>query len=60
MNSVQPGVQNMGMNIFVLERELLISLIDEAYLKGQSYFERDVWHLRPDSFICRGIVMMAM
>ena len=42
MNSVQPGVQNMGMNIFVLERELLISLIDEAYLKGQSYFERDV------------------
>lgn len=42
MNSVQPGVQNLGMNIFVLERELLISLIDEAYLKGQSYFERDV------------------
>ena len=42
MNSVQPGIQNLGMNIFVLERELLVSLIDEAYLKGQSYFERDV------------------
>lgn len=42
MNSVQPGVQNLGMNIFVLERELLVNLIDEAYLKGQSYFERDV------------------
>lgn len=42
MNSVQPGIQNLGMNIFVLERELLVSLIDDAYLKGQSFFERDV------------------
>ncbi len=42
MNSVKAGVQNLGMNIFVLEREKLVKLIEEAYLLGRIYFERDV------------------
>lgn len=42
MNSVASGVQNLGMNIFVMERERLVKLIDEAYLQGRIYFERDV------------------
>lgn len=42
MNSTKAGVQNLGMNIFVLDRELLLDLIDEAYVKGYTYFERDV------------------
>lgn len=42
MNAVDSGVQNLGMNIFVMERERLIKVIDEAYLQGRIYFERDV------------------
>ena len=42
MNSVSAGVQNLGMNIFVLERETLVELINEAYLHGRIFFERDV------------------
>lgn len=36
------GVVNFGMNIHVVDRELLIDLINTAYLRGQVYFERDV------------------
>lgn len=36
------GVQNMSMNIFVVERELLINIISTAYTHGQSFFMRDV------------------
>ena len=36
------GVHNLSMNIFVIERELLIQLINEASLRGNEYFERDV------------------
>lgn len=42
MNSVDSGVQNLGMNIFVIDRERLVRIIDEAYLQGRTYFERDV------------------
>lgn len=42
MNAVDSGVRNLGMNIFVMERERLIKIIDEAYLQGRIYFERDV------------------
>lgn len=42
MNSVESGIQNLGMNIFVMERERLVKVIDEAYLHGRIFFERDV------------------
>ena len=35
-------VQNFSMNIFAAERELLIDLINTAFVRGQEYFERDI------------------
>lgn len=42
MNSKEEGVQNLGMNIYILERELLIDLVNTAFVRGYMYFERDV------------------
>lgn len=42
VNSKRDGEVNYSMNIYVIERELLIRLIDEAYVLGFSSFERDV------------------
>lgn len=36
------GVQNLSMNIYVIERKLLMDQIREAYVKGLTYFERDI------------------
>lgn len=36
------GVQNFSMNIYLIERERLIKLINEAFVRGNVYFERDV------------------
>ncbi|MBO5069471.1 MAG: glucose-1-phosphate adenylyltransferase subunit GlgD [Roseburia sp.] len=42
INTQETGVQNFSMNIYVIERELLIGQIYEAYVHGQVYFERDI------------------
>ena len=42
LNSKEAGVQNLSMNLYVVERELLISLIEAAAIQGHVYFERDV------------------
>ncbi len=42
VNSEESGVQNLSMNIFVVQRELLIDIINTAFVRGQKYFERDV------------------
>lgn len=42
VNPRQEGIHNFGMNIYVVERELLIDLINTASVRGQIYFERDV------------------
>ncbi|MEY8422669.1 glucose-1-phosphate adenylyltransferase subunit GlgD [Lachnospiraceae bacterium 38-14] len=42
VNSKETGVQNFSMNVYIIERELLINLIDDAFIHGQEYFERDV------------------
>ena len=36
------GVHNLSMNIFVIERELLIKLIKDAYDHGLTHFTRDI------------------
>lgn len=41
-NSKENGKQNFSMNIYMIERELLIQQIQNAYARGQVYFERDV------------------
>ena len=42
VNPENDDVQNLSMNVFVVERELLIDLINTAFVRGQRYFERDV------------------
>ncbi len=42
VNSRETGIQNFDMNVYILERELLINLIDDAAIHGHPYFERDV------------------
>ncbi|MFG6383216.1 MAG: glucose-1-phosphate adenylyltransferase subunit GlgD [Lachnospiraceae bacterium] len=42
INSQETGVQNFSMNVYVIEREVLIKLINEAYMGGSIYFERDI------------------
>ena len=42
MNSKEPGVQNFSMNIYIIDRELLIDQINTAYVRGQVFFERDI------------------
>lgn len=42
VNSKESGNQNLSMNIYVVERELLIKLISEAFVRGATYFERDI------------------
>ncbi|MCD7819116.1 MAG: glucose-1-phosphate adenylyltransferase subunit GlgD [Lachnospiraceae bacterium] len=36
------GVQNYSMNIYVLERELLINMVNTAFVRGLEHFNRDV------------------
>ena len=42
VNSKDDGIQDVSLSIFVIERELLIKLVEEATKLGQRYFERDV------------------
>lgn len=42
INSKEKGTQNLSMNIYILERELLIDLIHTAFVRGYSLFERDI------------------
>ena len=42
VNPKEAGVQNLSMNIFVVERELLIELVNTAFVRGDKYWERDV------------------
>lgn len=42
INPKDAGVQDFSMNIYIIDRELLISQIESAYVKGYIYFERDI------------------
>lgn len=42
VNSKDKGEQNISMNIYVMERKLLIEQVREAYVTGQTFFERDI------------------
>lgn len=42
INSKADGIQNLGMNIYVISRELLIEKVNECFLNGGTYFERDI------------------
>ena len=42
VNHRATGIQNFSMNVYVMNRELLIGEITTAYVRGMEYFERDV------------------
>ncbi len=42
INSKEAGVQNLSMNIYIIDRELLINEITAAFVRGFTYFERDI------------------
>ncbi len=42
VNDKESGQKNVSMNIYVIERELLIGQIRQSYVNGLTYFERDI------------------
>lgn len=42
INSKTDETCNLSMNIYVIDRELLISQIEQAYVKGYVFYERDI------------------
>lgn len=42
VNNKEKGEHNLSMNVYVIERELLMEQIREAYVNGLTYFERDI------------------
>ena len=41
-NPKDSGEQNFSMNIYLIERELLIQKVQESFVRGHAYFERDI------------------
>ena len=41
-NPKDQGPQNLSMNVYLIDRELLIKEIEQAYASGFSFFERDI------------------
>ena len=41
-NPKDSGAQNFSMNIYLTERELLIQKVQESFVRGHAYFERDI------------------
>ncbi len=42
VNPREQGIQNFSMNIYVVDRELLIDMVNTAFVRGQEHFNRDV------------------
>ncbi len=42
INPATEGVTNFSLNIYVLEREKLLQMVEDAYIHGNTYFTRDV------------------
>lgn len=43
------GKVNFGMNIYIMEKEKLIRIVDDAFVHGYSYFTRDLMAANTDS-----------
>ncbi len=54
VNSKDKGLQNLSMNIYVVEKDILIQQISEAYVKGSVYYERDILANQLDKLDVRG------
>ena len=54
VNSKDKGIQNLAMNIYVIEREMLIDQISSGYMQGAVYFERDILSKQLEKLDVRG------
>ena len=54
INPRQSGETNFCMNVYLIEREKLINLVDDAYVHGFSYFTRDLLAPQVDSLNIQG------
>jgi glucose-1-phosphate adenylyltransferase len=54
LNSTQSGRVNFGLNIYLIGRERLIELIDDAYIHGYNYFTRDILAQQVNQLDIRG------
>ena len=54
INPKESGEMNFSLNIYVVERELLMRMVDEAYLHGDVYFVRDILEKKIDQLDVRG------
>ena len=41
-NDYRNGVQNLSMNIYIMERETLVTMVKDAMVRNLVYFERDI------------------
>ena len=53
INAQDLGVQNHSMNIYVVDREFLITQVEDATVRGKIYFERDVLLPNLDKFLVK-------
>ena len=54
INPKESGEMNFSLNLSVIDRELLIRMVDEAYLHGDVYFVRDILEKKIDQLDVRG------
>lgn len=54
VNPTEKGEMNFCMNIYVMERELLMRMIDEAYVHGYTNFVRDILERQIEHLDVRG------
>lgn len=54
VNPTEKGEMNFCMNIYVMERELLMRMIDEAYVHGYTNFVRDILDRQIEHLDVRG------
>lgn len=54
VNNKESGEKNVSMNIYVISRKLLIEQVEEAYVSGRTYFERDIIAPKLDVLNVRG------
>ncbi|MCD7709036.1 MAG: glucose-1-phosphate adenylyltransferase subunit GlgD, partial [Clostridiales bacterium] len=54
INPSEDGEMNFSLNIYVIEREMLIRLVDDAYVHGYTFFVRDILERQIDQLDIRG------
>ncbi len=54
INSREDVIRNYSLNIYIMDRELLIEEIEKAYARGYAYFERDIIAPNLDKLNIRG------